>query len=181
MLERISQVTLPPGVTPGLDPVSGPAGEIYRYTLESKTKNLMQLSEIQNWIVIPALQQVPGVINVDNFGGFTKEFQLELDPQQLSALWRQRQSGHHGDISNNTSNAGGGRITRGEQSYIVRGIGMVHSLQDLGDIVVTQSNGVPVLVRDLGKLRYGHQVREGILGKDNNPDTIEGICRPAEI
>jgi heavy metal efflux system protein len=175
VMEHISQVTLPPGITPGLDPVTGPAGEIYRYTLESKTRNLMQLSEIQNWIVIPALQQVPGVINVDNFGGFTKEFQLELDPQQLL---------HYGvsvnqvtaAISNNTSNAGGGRITRGEQSYIVRGIGMVHTLQDLGDIVVTQNNGIPVLVRDLGKLRYGHQVREGILGKDNNPDTIEGIC-----
>jgi heavy metal efflux system protein len=175
VMERISQVTLPAGITPGLDPVTGPAGEIYRYTLESKTKNLMQLSEIQNWIVIPALNQVPGVINVDNFGGFTKEFQLELDPQQLL---------HYGvsvnqvtaAISANTSNAGGGRITRGEQSYIVRGIGMVHSLSEMGDIVVTQNNGVPVLVKDLGKLRYGHQVREGILGKDNNPDTIEGIC-----
>ena len=170
----LGQVTLPAGVTPSLDPVSGPAGEIYRYTLESKSKNLMQLSEIQRWIVIPALQQVPGVINVDNFGGFTKEFQLELDPQQLL---------HYGvsvnqvtaAISANTSNAGGGRITRGEQSYIVRGVGMVHSLKDLGDIVVTQNNGVPVLVRELGKLRYGHQVREGILGKDSNPDTIEGI------
>jgi heavy metal efflux system protein len=174
IMERIGQVTLPPGITPGLDPVSGPAGEIYRYTLESKSKNLMQLSEIQNWVVIPALEQVPGVINVDNFGGFTKEFQLELDPQQLL---------HYGvsvnqvtaAISANTSNAGGGRITRGEQSYIVRGIGMVHSLKDLGDIVVTQNNGVPVRVKELGKLRYGHQVREGILGKDNNPDTIEGI------
>ncbi|GGA48539.1 efflux RND transporter permease subunit [Dyella nitratireducens] len=172
--ERLSQVTLPAGVSPGLDPVSGPAGEIYRYTLESKSKNLMELSEIQRWIVIPALQQVPGVINVDNFGGFTKEFQLELDPTQLL---------HYGvsvnqvtaAISANTSNAGGGRITRGEQSYIVRGVGMVHSLNDLGDIVVTQNNGVPVLVRELGKLRYGHQVREGILGKDSNPDTIEGI------
>ena len=172
--ERIAQVTLPPGVTPSLDPVSGPAGEIYRYTLESTSKNLMQLSELQNWVIIPALEQIPGVANVDNFGGFTKEFQLELDPTQLL---------HYGvsvnqvtsAISANTSNAGGGRITRGEQSYIVRGIGMVHSLQDLGDIVVTQNNGVPVLVRDLGKLRYGHQVREGILGKDNNPDTIEGI------
>jgi heavy metal efflux system protein len=174
IMERVSQVTLPTGIVPSLDPVTGPAGEIYRYTLESKSKNLMQLSEIQNWVVIPALEQVPGVINVDNFGGFTKEFQLELDPNQLL---------HYGvsvnqvtaAISANTSNAGGGRITRGEQSYIVRGIGMVHSLKDLGDIVVTQNNGIPVLVRDLGKLRYGHQVREGILGKDNNPDTIEGI------
>ncbi|GAB2580250.1 efflux RND transporter permease subunit [Dyella jejuensis] len=174
IMERVAQVTLPPGVTPGLDPVSGPAGEVYRYTLESTSKNLMQLSEIQNWTVIPALEQVPGVANVDNFGGFTKEFQLELDPTQLL---------HYGvsvsqitnAISANTANAGGGRITRGEQSYIVRGIGMVHSLQDLGDIVVTQNNGVPVLVSELGKLRYGHRVREGILGKDNNPDTIEGI------
>lgn len=172
--ERLSQVSLPPGVAPALDPVSGPAGEIYRYTLESKSKNLMELSELQRWVVIPALQQIPGVINVDNFGGFTKEFQLELDPAQLL---------HYGvsvnqvtaAISSNTSNAGGGRVTRGDQSYIVRGVGMVHSLKDLGDIVVTQNNGVPVLVRELGKLRYGHQVREGILGKDSNPDTIEGI------
>ncbi|MFZ0872806.1 MAG: CusA/CzcA family heavy metal efflux RND transporter [Rhodanobacter sp.] len=174
VVERIGQVTLPPGITPGLDPVSGPAGEIYRYTLESNSKNLMQLSELQSWVIIPALEQVPGVANVDFFGGFTKEFQLELDPTQLL---------HYGvsagqvtsAITANTANAGGGRITRGEQSYIVRGIGMVHTLKDLGDIVVTQTNGVPVLVRDLGKLQYGHQVREGILGKDNNPDTVEGI------
>jgi len=174
VMERIAQATLPPGITPSLDPVSGPAGEIYRYTLESTSKNLMQLSELQSWVVIPALQKIPGVANVDIFGGFTKEFQLELDPAQLL---------HYGvsvnqvtsAISSNTANAGGGRITRGDQSYIVRGIGMVHTLKELGDIVVTQSNGVPVLVRDLGKLQYGHQVRQGILGKDSNPDTIEGI------
>ena len=174
IMERIGQVTLPPGITPGLDPVSGPAGEIYRYTLESSSKNLMQLSELQNWVIVPALEQIPGVANVDIFGGFTKEFQLQLDPAQLL---------HYGvsvsqvssAISANTANAGGGRITRGEQSYIVRGIGMVHTLKDLGNIVVIQTNGVPVFVRDLGKLQYGHQVREGILGKDNNPDTIEGI------
>jgi heavy metal efflux system protein len=174
IMERIGQVTLPTGVTPALDPVSGPAGEIYRFTLQSDSKNLMQLSEIQNWIVVPGLEQIPGVANVDIFGGFTKEFQLELDPAQLL---------HYGigvnqvtaAISANTANAGGGRITRGDQSYIVRGIGLVHSLKDMGDIVVAQSKGVPVFVRDLGKLQYGHQVRQGILGKDNNPDTIEGI------
>ena len=174
VMERIAQVTLPPGITPGLDPVSGPAGEIYRYTLESDSRNLMQLSELQNWVVIPALEAVPGVANVDNFGGFTKEFQLELDPAQL-LHYGVSVNQVTGAISANTANAGGGRITRGEQSYIVRGIGMVHTLKDLGDIVVTQTSGVPVYVRDLGKLQYGHQVREGILGKDNNPDTIEGI------
>jgi cobalt-zinc-cadmium resistance protein CzcA len=172
--ERMNQVTLPSGIQPGLDPVSGPVGEIFRYTLESDTKNLMELSEIQRWIVIPALEQVAGVADVNNFGGFTMQYQLELDPAQLL---------HYGiglndvvtAINNNNSNAGGSRISRGEQGYVIRGIGLVRTLGDLGNIVVTQHNGVPILVRDLGKTTYSHQEREGILGKDANPDTIEGI------
>ena len=172
--DRINQVSLPAGIQPGLDPVSGPVGEIYRYTLESDTKNLMELSEIQRWIVIPALEQVPGVANVDNFGGFTMQYQLELDPAQL-----QRYGIGLNDvitaINNNSSNAGGSRLSRGEQGYVIRGIGLVRTLADLGNIVVTQRNGVPILVSDLGKTTYSHQEREGILGKDSNPDTIEGI------
>jgi len=174
VMEEINQVSLPPGIQPALDPVSGPAGEIYRYTLESDTKNLMELSEIERWIVMPAFEQVPGVVNVGNFGGFTMQYQVELDPVQL-----QRYGIGLNDvvtaINNNSSNAGGSRISRGEQSYIIRGIGMVRTLGDLGNIVVTQRNGVPILVRDLGKTTYSHQEREGILGKDANPDTIGGI------
>ncbi len=172
--ERIAGVTLPQGVTPGLDPVSGPAGEIYRYTLESDTHNLMELSEIQRWKVIPALQQVPGVANVDNFGGFTKEFQLEVDPQKL-LQFGVGMNDVIAALSANNTNAGGGRVTRGEQSYVIRGEGLMRSLKDMGDIVVTQHNGDPIRVRDLGTLQDGHQIREGILGKDGNPDTIEGI------
>ncbi|MBF0517080.1 MAG: efflux RND transporter permease subunit [Nitrospirae bacterium] len=174
VMERISNVTLPAGIQPGLDPVSGPVGEIYRYTLESDTKNLMELSEIQRWIVIPALKQVPGVVEVNNFGGFTMQYQLELDPAQL-LRYGIGLNDVTTAINNNSSNAGGSRISRGEQGYVVRGIGMVRTLSDLGNIVVTQRNGVPILVRDLGKTTYSHQEREGILGKDNNPDTIEGI------
>ena len=172
--DRIGQVTLPPGIQPDLDPVSSSGGEIYRYTLESDVKNLMELSEIQRWIVMPALKQVPGVADVNNFGGFTKEFELELDPEQM-----QRYGVVLNDvvnaISNNNGNAGGSRITYGEQSYVVRGIGQIHLLDDLGAVVVKQSGSVPVLISQLGKLQFGHQEREGILGKDNNPDTIEGI------
>src|SRR5580704_11373551 len=174
LLERISQVTLPAGATPGLDPVSGPAGEIYRYTLESDSKNLQELSEIQRWTVIPALKSVAGVVDVTNFGGFTTEYQLELDPNQLQ---------HYGlgitdvinAINNNNANAGGGRVSRGDQSYVIRGVGLLRSLEDIGATVVTQVNGVPVLVRDLGRTTLSHQEREGVLGKDNDPDTIEGI------
>ena len=174
--ERIEDVTLPSGVQPSLLPLTGPTGEIFRYTLESDTKNLLELSEIQRWTVTPALKQVAGVADVANFGGFTMQYQLELDPAQL-----QRFGIGLNDvvtaINNNSSNAGGSRISRGEQSYIIRGIGIVRTLDDLGSIVVTQRNSMPILVRDLGKTTYSHQEREGILGKDANPDTIEGIVQ----
>jgi heavy metal efflux system protein len=172
--ERIAQVTLPAGAAPSLDPVAGPGGEIYRYTLESDTRNLRELSEIQRWIVIPALKSVPGVVDDTNFGGFTTDYQLDLDPRQLV---------HYGigitdvinAINNNNANAAGGRVSRGDQSYVIRGVGLIRSLDDVGATVVTQLNGAPVLVRDLGRLTLSHQEREGILGKDRNPDTIEGI------
>ena len=174
LLERVNQTTLPPGATPSLDPVSGAGGEIYRYTLESDTKNLQQLSEIQRWTVIPALKSVTGVVDVSNFGGFTTEYQLDLDPKQLS---------HYGigitdvmnAINNNNTNAAGGRVTRGDQSYVIRGVGLIRSLADISSIAVKEVNGTPIFVHDLGRTVLSHQEREGILGKNNNPDTIEGI------
>ncbi|HEY1726437.1 MAG TPA: CusA/CzcA family heavy metal efflux RND transporter [Steroidobacteraceae bacterium] len=174
LLERIGQAVLPPGASPTLDPVAGPGGEIYRYTLESSTRNLQELSDIQRWTVIPALKSVAGVVDDTNFGGFTTEYQLDLDPRQLE---------HYGlgitdvinAINSNNSNSGGGRVSRGDQSYVIRGAGLIRNLADIGATVVTQVNGTPVLVRDLGRTTLSHQEREGILGKDNNPDTIEGI------
>jgi cobalt-zinc-cadmium resistance protein CzcA len=174
LLERINQVTLPNNATPSLDPVAGPGGEIYRYTLESDTRNLQELSDIQRWIVIPALKSVPGVVDDSNFGGFTIEYQVNLDPRQLE---------HYGlgitdvinAINNNNANAAGGRVSRGDQSYVIRGVGLIRTLADISRTVVTQVNGAPVLVRDLGRTTLSHQERQGILGKDHNPDTIEGI------
>jgi heavy metal efflux system protein len=174
VIERINGVSLPAGAMPGLDVVSTPEGEIYRYTLESDTKNLMELSEIQKWIVQPALRQVPGVADDDNFGGFTRQFRIELNPTEL-LRYGLGINDVISAINNNTSNAGGGRIPRGDQTFIVRGVGLVRNLDDLGNIVVTQTNGVPVLVRDLGTLTYTHQEPEGILGKNENPATVEGI------
>jgi heavy metal efflux system protein len=174
LLERISQVTLPAGASPSLDPVAGPGGEIYRYTLESDTRNLQQLSEIQRWIVIPALKSVRGVVDDTNFGGFTTEYQLDLEPKQLERYGIGITDVINA-INNNNGNSAGGRVSRGDQSYVIRGAGLIRNLADLGSTVVTQFNGAPVLVRDLGQTILSHQEREGILGKDNDPDTIEGI------
>lgn len=172
--ERIAAVSLPYGAQPGLDALTSPIGEIYRYTLESKTRGLRELSELQRWKVIPRLKQASGVVDVTNFGGLSTQFMLEFDPLKLSkyhlSLAQITQA-----IAANNANAGGSVMTRGEQGMVVRGVGLIHSLDDLGNIVVAQKNGVPVLVKDLGNVTLGHQERHGVLGKDHVSDTVSGI------
>ncbi|HTD03021.1 CusA/CzcA family heavy metal efflux RND transporter [Undibacterium sp.] len=174
--ERIGSVTLPYGAQAGLDSLTSPIGEIYRYTLQSKTRNLRELSELQFWKVIPRLKQVAGVVDVANFGGLTTQFLLEFDPVKLSkynlSLSQITQA-----ISANNANAGGSIMDRGEQGLVVRGVGLIHNLEDLGNIVVSQKNGVAVLVKDLGNVTLGNQERHGILGMDKQPDTISGIVQ----
>ena len=173
--ERIGGVALPYGAQPGLDALTSPIGEIYRYTLESKTRDLRELSELQRWKVIPRLKQVAGLADVSNFGGLTTQFMVEFDPVKLSkyniTLAQITQA-----INANNSSAGGSVLTRGQQGFVVRGVGLISGLGDLAQIVVTQKNGVPVLVKDLGQVKLGNKERQGILGKDGNPDTIEGVA-----
>ena len=113
--EQMTQVTLPYGAVPGLDPYTSPTGEIYRYTLESKTHTLRELSDLQFWTVIPRLKKVPGIVDVANFGGLTTQFMLELDPDRLTQYGLSL-----GDvktaINQNTANGGGSVVDRGEQS-----------------------------------------------------------------
>ncbi|HEY8065961.1 MAG TPA: CusA/CzcA family heavy metal efflux RND transporter [Methylosinus sp.] len=172
--ERLQNVTLPDGVSPGLDPLTSPIGEIYRYTLESSTKGLRELSELQRWTIIPALKQVAGVADVSNFGGVTTQFQLELDPVQLMRFNVSLKNVTDA-IESNSSNSGGSVLTRGELDYVIRGVGLVQTLEDMGNIVVAQRGGSPIFVHDLGKLKLSNQERRGILGKDQRNDTLSGI------
>ncbi|WCM93964.1 CusA/CzcA family heavy metal efflux RND transporter [Acidovorax sp. NCPPB 2350] len=172
--ERLGDVKLPYGAVPGLDPYTSPTGEFYRYTLESQTRSLRELSELQFWTVIPRLKKVQGVADVTNFGGLTTQFMLELDPDRLRQYDLSLQEVKDA-INADNANGGGSVVDRGEQSYVVRGVGLLRSLDDMGNVVVKSKGGVPVLVRDLGSLRYGNVERRGILGKDGKADTIEGI------
>jgi len=172
--ERIATVDLPPGANPGLDPLTSPIGEIYRYTLESNFHDQRELKEIQQWIVIPRLKQVPSVIDVTNFGGETTQFQLIVDPAKL-AQYNVSLKQVTDAIQANNANAGGSLVVRGEEGYVVRGIGLIRSLQDLGNIVILQKNGTPVFLKNLGSLQLGALERRGILGKDGNPDAVSGI------
>src|SRR5262249_19070666 len=160
VLERIDGIELPSGLMPSLGPLSTAVGEIYKYTLVSDTKGLRDLSEIQFWTVIPQLKQVPGIAAVENFGGITTQFQVELDPQQLIRFNLSLQNVIDA-INANSGNSGGSVLTRGEYGYVIRGIGLVQSLDDMGNIIVTQREGVPIFVRDLGKLKLSNQERHG--------------------
>jgi cobalt-zinc-cadmium resistance protein CzcA len=172
--ERMDEVDLPYGARRAR-PYSSPTGEVYRYTLESPTHSLRELSELQQWVVIPRLKKAQSVVDVTNFGGLTTQFMLELDPARLLQYGLTLSQVIEAINANNAS-GGGSVIDRGEVSYVVRGVGLLRSLDDMGNVVVkTSDNGTPILVKDLGRLTYGNVERRGILGKDDNSDTLEGI------
>ncbi len=176
LFERIGQVALPYNAQPGLDSLTSPIGEIYRYTLSSSTYSLRELSELQFWKIIPRLKQVPGVIDVTNFGGLTTQFMLELDPLTLSKYQLSLKQIEQA-IQANNQNAGGAVSNHGDQGIVIRGLGLIRNLRDYANIEVTQSNGVPVYIKDMGRVTLGNKIRHGIVGEDHKPDIIEGIVQ----
>ncbi|NLU95513.1 efflux RND transporter permease subunit [Chitinophaga sp. Ak27] len=161
--ERLNDVSLPYGARPGLDPLTSPIGEIYRYIIESNHHDLQAITDLQNWTIIPRIKQVPGVADVTNFGGITAQYQVEIDPQKLEQ-YHIALADVQAAINNNNANAGGSVFNIGELGYVVRGIGLVKTLESLGNVVVKSINGVPVLLKDLGSLKLGNLERKGILG-----------------
>ncbi len=172
--ERINNTTLPDGVTAGMDSLTSPTGEIYRYTIESKTREPRALKELQEWVVKPKLKQVFGVADVSSFGGETSQFEVSLDPARLNE-YRLTLKQVIDAIQANNANAGGSVMVHGQQSFVVRGLGSVKSPEELGAIVVTQKAGVPILVRDLGEAHMGVIERVGVGGKDGNDDSVQGL------
>ncbi|MEC5144980.1 CusA/CzcA family heavy metal efflux RND transporter [Chitinophaga sp. 212800010-3] len=176
--ERLNDVDLPYGAKPGLDPLTSPIGEIYRYIIESKDHDLKTLTDLQQWTIIPRIKQVPGVADVTNFGGITVQYQVEIDPAKLEQ-YHVSLADVQTAIGNNNANAGGSVLNIGDLGYVVRGIGLVKNLESLGDVVVKSVNGVPVFVKDLGSLKLGNLERKGILGYSdrsvNYGEGIEGI------
>src|SRR5262245_8926188 len=174
VINRLGDAKLPTGVQPVISPAGG-ISEIFRYQLVGPPgMDLIQLKTLQDWVVERRLRIVPGVADVSVLGGKTKEFQAEIDlnrmmaysltlPQIITA------------ISNGNSNVGGRTISVGEQSVTVRGLGVVASLDDIRNIVLTQQGGVPVLLSDVAKVQVGFMPRLGIAGQDDTTDIIFGI------
>jgi len=172
--ERLRGVELPEGVTPELAPLATPIGEIYRYTIEGHAADATDLRTLQDWVVVRQLKQVPGVADVVTLGGFIKQFEVNPD---LARMRDQKVTLQQlfAAIERGNANAGGGYLERGRQQYLIRGIGLLRTKEDIGNIVVAERNGVPVLVKNVAAVNVGAVPRQGITGLDDDDDVVTGI------
>jgi heavy metal efflux system protein len=172
VLNRLTFISLPNALTPQLSPWSA-IGELYRYQLVGKDYSLAELKTAEDWILEKQWRLVPGVIDVVGFGGETKQYQVELDPFRLKGQGVTLPQ-VIAAISNANQSVGGGTLTLGSQAFNVRGTGLIRNLKDIQAIVVAEKNGSAVRVRDLGQVRMGAAPRLGIVGRDDQPDIVQG-------
>jgi cobalt-zinc-cadmium resistance protein CzcA len=175
VLERLKQADLPAGVQPVLGPLTTGVGEIYRYVVHSDNLSLTEIRALQDWVIAPHIKTAPGVADVSSFGGQVKQYQVNLDPERLRSFGLS--AGQVMDaLAANNSNTGGGVLVSGEQAMVIRGIGLLQTLEDIAQVVVVNLNGTtPVRVRDLGRVEIGHQERTGIVGYNTEDDVSLGI------
>ena len=171
---QLRNVSLPDGIESEIQPPSGPTGEIYRYTLNSKTKSVRELKEIQDWVIDKRIKSVPGVADVISFGGEAKTYEVTLDPLKLTEFNFVAKDIFKA-LQENNGNVGGDIVSKGQQAYVVRGIGMVKSIKDIENIILDVRNGVPILIKDVAEVKESFKPRLGKVGRGEEPDVVEGI------
>ena len=173
-LERLTTIDVPPGVQPQLQPLSTAIGEIFRYRLKGDGYSTRELRALEDWVVERNLRGVPGVADVVTFGGLVKTYEVNPDLakmryygislQQLSTA-----------LGRGNANVGGSKVTQGSQQYLIRGVGMLHSADEINDIIITAHHGTPVLVKDVAGVILGSLPVEGIMGQDQEDDIVSGV------
>ena len=172
--ERLHNIDLPEGVHPDMAPLTSAISEIYRYRVQADNLSSTDLRTLEDWVMERQLKTVPGVADVVSFGGLVKTYEvqpdlshmrhLKISLQQLSAA-----------LGRSNANAGGGYVEHGRQQFLIRGIGLLRSAADVENVVVAQTKGVPVLVRDIARVRVGALQRQGQAGQDDNDDIVYGV------
>lgn len=175
VLNRLSQLPpLPNGAQPQISPTS-PVGEIMRYKVTGPPGySSTDLKTLQDWVLQRRFKAIPGVVDVTAFGGRTKEYEIAVDLNRLQAQGMTLVQLVTA-LNNSSINVGGQTLNVGEQSAVVRGIGLIRDMDDIRDTMLTQVNGVPVLVRDIADVRVSHAPRLGVVGHDGDNDIVEGI------
>jgi cobalt-zinc-cadmium resistance protein CzcA len=175
VFERLAMAReqLPPGVEAELGPISTGLGEVFQYTLESKSHDAMELRTIQDWLVAPRLKAVPGVNEVNSFGGFVKQYQVLVSPEKL-LKYGLSATDVADAVARNNANAGGGVLVRGWEQTYLRSVGLVEGVPDLERIVLEADDGVPVLVRDVAQVVVDAEPRQGAVTRDGQGETVAG-------
>jgi heavy metal efflux system protein len=177
-LEKAAEL-IPEGMgKPEMGPITTGLGEIFQYTLETKpgyedAYTTMQLRTIQDWIVKRQLSGIPGVVEVNTWGGFLKQYEVSVDPVRLESM-NVTVTEVYDALSENNENAGGGYIEKGMQSYFVRGEGKVNDLEDIQNIIVKNVNGIPVSVKDIGTVQFGYATRFGAITGNGTGEKVLG-------
>jgi cobalt-zinc-cadmium resistance protein CzcA len=174
VFQQLSGVTLPPGITPTMGPNDTGTGQIFIYAVKSDRRSKMELRTLQDWVVKPALKSVPGVADNLSFGGDVKQFQVLINPDALRAYGLGIDDVSTA-IGKNNQNAGGNFVEHGGLQYIVRGIGLLQSADDIGNIVVTARKGVPIYVKNVASVQIGPEVRQGSVTEDGKGEVVAGI------
>jgi cobalt-zinc-cadmium resistance protein CzcA len=174
VFEHIAGLSLPTGVMPSVAPLFSPSGLIYRYVLQSPDRSPLELKTIEDWIVERQYKSVQGVADDAGLGGETMQYQVLFDPAKIAGAGLSVPQIVTAFAANN-GNAGGGFYSEGGQFYYVRGLGRLQTPEDIGNVVLAVSNGIPVLAKDLGRVVIGHAPRLGQFGYQDQDDAVEGV------
>jgi len=172
--ERLGDIELPAGVSGGMAPISTPLGDMFMFTIEGESLNLMEKRDLLDWVIRPALRAVPGVADVNSLGGYARVYAVKPDMARMNAHQVSFEELRNA-LENNNRNDGAGRLTQGEEVLLVRTEGNFSSLQDIQDTVVRDSNEVPILVRDVAEVSIDHLTRYGGVTKDGKQEAVEGL------
>ncbi|RPI29006.1 MAG: efflux RND transporter permease subunit [Acidobacteria bacterium] len=182
VLERLisAEKELPAGISPELGPISTGLGEIYQFTVEADPEaahkySLMELRTLLDWFIKPQLRTVPGVIEVNSFGGHEKQYQVLVDPNRLVSFGLSLSNVIEA-LDKNNSNAGGAYIEHGGEQQLLRSVGLIQDQRDVENIVVASHEGTPIFVRDIGEVGLGTEVRQGAATRDGKGETVMGMA-----
>lgn len=174
VFNALPDAELPDGITPEVQPLYGPTGEIFRYTLKSETKTVRELKTIQDWVIDRNIRSVPGVADVVSFGGEVRSFEVSVNPNRLISYGIEPLELFEA-ISKSNLNVGGDVINKSSQAYVVRGIGLINDMEELGNVVVKNINGTPILVKHLADVKESCLPRLGQVGRMDEDDVVQGI------
>jgi heavy metal efflux system protein len=182
--ERLSELRdrMPQGVTPVLGPVSNALGEVYQYTLETADddkraltrEELIERRTVQDWVVRPLLRSIPGVAEINSTGGYVKEYQTLVDPQKLRYFGLSINDVYQA-LGRNNENAGGGILAQHAEQYLIRSTGLIRGVDDIRNIVLKESAGTPVYIRDVASVQIGEEVRYGAMVKGGYTESVGGV------